>query len=61
MDDKAQPFPNIETITFGYNIYKASPLARVDEGYAGKVFELDWDNVKRHSSGKYFPKDLVIR
>ena len=41
-------FKNVRAITQGYNIYKANPLARIDEGYTGSnIFALDWTNINR--------------
>ena len=59
--DEGLPFPGAEDIQFGYNIYKASPLSREDHGYAGRIYDFDWGQVKKHSSGKYYPTAVDIR
>ena len=58
----ANALPNVEALTFGYNIYKGSPFnEHGDEGKGGELFKYDWSKVNRGTLGKVYPQEVNVR
>jgi hypothetical protein len=49
------------SILHGYNVFKGSPYAKSDEGFASRLFTVDWDNTLKDSFGKRRPRDTNVR
>lgn len=51
----------MESILYGYNIFKGSPYAKSDEGFTSKLFVVDWDKTIKDSFKKRRPRDTNVR
>ena len=54
-------YPNMAAILHGYNIFKGSPFSKSDEGFASRLWAVDWDNTDKDSFGKRRPRDTNVR
>jgi len=50
----------MEAILSGYNIFKASPFAKTDNGYSSRLFTLDWTKPIRDGQGHLRPRDTNV-
>ena len=50
-------YRNIEMAGRGYNVYKASPNAPIDEGFSDQLVEYNWAITQKDSNGMVYPSD----